>query len=222
MSRWMRMVLDRGEWTGALLRRGRTVRRVVGSQLATTAASTIQWSRLWWRELSVFCLPFLALLVAQCIPPMKATLLPGASISSIATVQGAVTGLSLIALVFAVEVALRQEDRDDTVYEIMLKATGVRLAFVLAISALLATVLAMALSEFNLAQGKAVNRTICAYGLTFAVSGVLLRAVLHTVHALRPTSVIGYRVEANEDERRRRIEQFIATRRDTDPTETPQ
>ena len=166
--------------------------------------------------------PFALIAASLLVPVAPFTLADGASIANVAAVQGAVTGLSLIALVFAVEVALRQEDRDDTVYEIMLKATGVRLAFVLAISALLATVLAMALSEFNLAQGKAVNRTICAYGLTFAVSVVLLRAVLHTVHALRPTSVIGYRVEANEDERRRRIEQFIATRRDTDPTETPQ
>ena len=169
-----------------------------------------------------FVSPFALIAASLLVPVAPFTLAGDASIANVAAVQGAVTGLSLIALVFAVEVALRQEDRDDTVYEIMLKATGVRLAFVLAISALLATVLAMALSEFNLAQGKAVNRTLCAYGLTFAVSVVLLRAVLRTVHALRPTGVIGYRVEANEDERRRRIEQFIATRRDTDPTETPQ
>lgn len=221
MSRWTRRVRELGEWTGALLHRGRAAGRVFGSQLATTAVPMIQWSRLWWRELSAFCLPFLALLVAQCAPPMKAAMPPGASISDIATVQGAVTGLSLIALVFAVEVALRQEDRDDTVYEIMLKATGMRPAFVLTISALLATVLAMALSEFGLAQVKAENRTLCAYVLTGAVGVVLLRAVLRTVRVLRPTSVIGYRVEANEEERRRRIEQFMATRRDTGPTETP-
>lgn len=222
MSRWVHRGLDLGEWAGALLRRRRAVRRAIEIQLVPTAAPMIHWSRLWWRELSAFCLPFLTLLVALCAPPVKAALPSGASISDIATVQGAVTGLSLIALVFAVEVALRQEDRDDTVYEIMLSATGMRPAFVLAISALLATILAMALSEFGLAQSTVANRLLCAYVLTGAVSVVLLTTVLRTVRVLRPTSVIDYRGRADEDERRRRIEQFMATRREPDTTETPQ
>ena len=201
------------EKTVASLRRRRAVRRAVGSRLMTAARSRIQWARSRWPELSAFCLPVVAFLVALCAPAMKADLLASASITNVAIVQSTVMGLSLIALVFAVEVALRQEDRDDTVYEIMLKAVWIRPTFVLAISALLVTVLAMALSDFGLARSTAANRTICAYVLTGVVGLTLLASVLRTVSALRPTGVIDYRVRANEDERRRRIEQFIAARR---------
>ena len=168
--------------------------------------------RVWRIEVAAFCAPPLALVVALCAPAIPAIKTSGATIANVAAVQGAVTGLSLIALVLAVEMARRQEDRDDTVYEIMLRDAWIRPTFMFAVTALLSTTIAMALSDFTVAPDSASNRLICAYFLAGAVSMGLLLTVLRTVRALRPTAVIAYRIRANEDERHRRIVQFVDQR----------
>ena len=168
--------------------------------------------RVWRIEVAAFCAPPLALVVALCAPAVPAIKTSGATIANVAAVQGAVTGLSLIALVLAVEMARRQEDRDDTVYEIMLRDAWIRPTFMFAVTALLSTTIAMALSDFTVAPDSASNRLICAYFLAGAVSMGLLLTVLRTVRALRPTAVIAYRIRANEDERHRRIVQFVDQR----------
>lgn len=168
--------------------------------------------RAWRIEVAAFCAPPLALVIALCAPAVQAAGADGASIANVAAVQGAVTGLSLIALVLAVEMARRQEDRDDTVYEIMLHDAWIRPTFMFAVTALLSTTIAMALSDFTIAPDYASNRLMCAYVLVSAVSMGLLLTVLRTVRALRPTAVIAYRIRANEDERRHRVDQFVAQR----------
>ena len=133
------------------------------------------------------------------------------SLGTIATIQGTVTGLSLIALVLAVELARRQEDRDDTVYEIMLRAAWIRPTFIFAFSALLTTLTAIAIVDFNIVTrgGESANLLLCAYVLTGAVGLALLATVTRTVGVLRPTGIIGFRYRANDHDRQRKVAAFI-------------
>ena len=167
--------------------------------------------REWWLEILALAAPFVVLGVLARVPEIAASLRGEASIGTVAAVQGAVTGLSLIALVLAVELARRQEDRDDTVYEIMLKAAWIRPTFIFAISALLATLTAIAIVDFSVVtQGEqSANLLLCAYVLTGAVGIALLATVTRTVGVLRPTGVIGFRFRANEHDRRKRVATFI-------------
>ena len=168
--------------------------------------------REWWLEILVLAAPFVVLGVLARVPEIAASLRGEASIGTVAAVQGAVTGLSLIALVLAVELARRQEDRDDTVYEIMLKAAWIRPTFIFAISALLATLTAIAIVDFSVVtQGEqSANLLLCAYVLTGAVGLALLFAVLRTVYVLRPTGVIEYRFNANDQERSEKVTAFLS------------
>ena len=166
----------------------------------------------WWREILAFVTPFLVLAVLVWAPDIPAALHAEASIGTIAAVQGAVTGLSLIALVLAVELARRQEDRDDTVYEIMLRSAGIRPAFVFAIAALLATLIAIAISDFSVVGNAmlSANLLLPAYVLTGAVGIALLLTVLRTVQGLKPTGILEFRLRANEEQRRERVDQFLS------------
>ena len=177
----------------------------------------------WWREILAFVAPFVVLAVLVWGPDIPAALRAEASIGTIAAVQGAVTGLSLIALVLAVELARRQEDRDDTVYEIMLRSAGIRPAFVFAIAALLATLGAVAIVDFSAAalEAQTPSLLLCAYLLTGAVGLLLLFTVLRTVLVLRPTGVIQYRFEANDRERREKVRDFISRTVSEFPTLDP-
>ncbi len=165
----------------------------------------------WWREILAFVVPFVVLGVLVRMPDVVSSLRSEASIGTVAAVQGAVTGLSLIALVLAVELARRQEDRDDTVYEIMLKAAWIRPTFTFAISALLTTLTTMAIVDFSVVPQDAQSRNLllCAYVLTGAVGLALLTTVTRTVGVLRPTGIIGFRFRANDRDRRRRVATFI-------------
>lgn len=169
--------------------------------------------RAWWIEVAAFCAPPLALVIALCAPPVQAAGADSASIANVAAVQGAVTGLSLIALVFAVEMARRQEDRDDAVYDMMLRSVGIRAAFIVSIAALISTTIAMALTSLNVAAGATANLLICSYALVGLVSLTLLAVVLQTIRILRPTGVTEARMRANENERRWRVDQFVAQQR---------
>ena len=177
----------------------------------------------WWREILAFVAPFVVLAVLVWGPDIPAALRAEASIGTIAAVQGAVTGLSLIALVLAVELARRQEDRDDTVYEIMLGAAGIRPTFIFAIVSLLATLTVVAIADFSgSAQGThPANLLLCAYLLTGAVGVALLATVLRTVLVLRPTGVIEYRFKANDRERRENVAAFISRTVNEYPTLDP-
>ena len=172
----------------------------------------LRLARDWRREILAALAPVVLLDVLVRGPEIPAVLRLDASIGTIAAVQGAVTGLSLIALVLAVELARRQEDRDDTVYEIMLRAAWIRPTFTFALAALLATLAAVAIADFSVvAQGtRAANLLLCAYVLTGGVGIALLVTVLRTVRVLRPTGVIEYRFHANDQERRAKVSQFIS------------
>ena len=180
-------------------------------------------ARDWWREIVAFLAPFAILAVLGWSPAIPVALSGEASIGTIAAVQGAVTGLSLIALVLAVELARRQEDRDDTVYEIMLRTAWIRPTFAFAIAALLATLTALAISDFSVVATDAhrANVLLSAYALTGGVGVVLLATVLRTVHVLRPTGVIEYRFQANDRERRKNVSDFISRTTNEYPTLDP-
>ena len=192
-------------WIGSIWQRGLDA----GERLA---ASGVRKVRDWRREILAAAAPFVLLVVLALVPEIPAVLRSGASIGAIAAVQGAVTGLSLIALVLAVELARRQEDRDDTVYEIMLRTARIRPTFVFALTALLATLTSVAIADFSVfaEDARAANLLLCAYLLTGLVVGALLVTVLRTVHVLRPTGVIEYRFQANDRERRQEVERFVA------------
>ena len=183
------------------------------------AAFGLRMGRDWRREILAAAMPFVLLDVLIRGPGVPAALRSDASIGTIATVQGAVTGLSLIALVLAVELARRQEDRDDTVYEIMLRAAWIRPMFTFALAALLATLAAVALADFSAVaqESRAANLLLCAYLLTGSVGVALLLTVLRTVHVLRPTGVIEHRFRANDKERREKVAQFISRAMDEFP-----
>ncbi len=176
------------------------------------AVFVLRMARDWRREILAAATPLVLLGVLVRVPVIPAALRPDASIGTIAAVQGAVTGLSLVALVLAVELARRQEDRDDTVYDIMLRAAWIRPTFAFALMALLATLGAVAIADFSVvaAESRAANLLLCAYLLTGGVGVALLVAVLRTVHALRPTGVIEYRLRAIAEERREKVAAFIS------------
>ena len=178
-------------------------------RLSTVA---IQRFRAWWREVLAFVGPFVLLAVMASSPDIRAVVRADASLGSVAAVQGAVTGLSLIALVLVVELARRQEDRDDTVYEIMLHTAWIRPTFTFAVAALVATLTAMALSDLA-PKGSASNLLVCAYFLTASVAVALLATVWRTVYVLRPTGIVEHRFTANERERRERVSAYIAGHR---------
>ena len=170
-------------------------------------------TRDWHREILAVIAPFVLLDILVRGPMVPALLRSEASIGAIAAVQGTVTGLSLIALVLAVELARRQEDRDDTVYEIMLRAAWIRPMFTFALAALLATLGAVALADFSAVyqESRAANLLLCAYLLTGGVGLALLATVLRTVRVLRPTGVIEYRFQANDRERREKVAEYISS-----------
>lgn len=119
----------------------------------------------------------------------------------------------LIALVLAVEMARRQEDRDDVVYEIMLQSAWIRPTFVFALAALLATLIGMSWSDLSASPDRSTtspNLLLSTYVLTGLTGLALLISVWRTVAALRPTAIIGYRFEANDRERREKVAEFIS------------
>ena len=169
--------------------------------------------RAWWIEVAAFCAPPLALVIALCAPAVQAAGASGASIANVAAVQGAVTGLSLIALVLAVEMARRQEDRDDAVYDIMLRSAGIRPTFIFALVALLTTLAGMGLFDFLRTQEESSlypKILLSAYVLTSTTGLALLLAMLRTIGALKPTAIIDYRFRANDRERQRKVAEFIS------------
>ena len=135
-------------WIGSIWQRGLEA----GERLA---ASGLRKARDWRREILAAAVPFVLLDVLTRGPEIPLALRPEASIGTIVAVQGAVTGLSLIALVLAVELARRQEDRDDTVYDIMLRAAGIRPTFVFALAALLATLISVSFADFSVVAEEA-------------------------------------------------------------------
>ena len=186
-------------------------------------AESSRKTRNWWPEGLAAVAPLAILAVFVRGPEIPSVLRSEASIGTVAAVQGAVTGLSLIALVLTVELARRQEDRDDTAYEIMLRSAWIRPTFAFALAALLATLGAAAIADFSaVAQGsRAANILLCTYVLTGSVVIGLLATVLRTVHVLRPTGVIDYRYRANDQERRRRVAEFISKSLNEFPTLGP-
>ena len=169
----------------------------------------------WWTEIRAFCLPLVIVFLAICSPDIGLPVSSGASIAAIVAVQAAVTGLSLIALVLAVEVARRQEDRDDAVYEIMLRSAWIRPTFLFAIAALLATLVTIAIGDFSVDRDAmpSANLLLSAYVLTGAVGAALLATVLRTMSILRPTQIFEYRRHASELERADRVREFINSTR---------
>ncbi len=179
-------------------------------EMASMAGKEV--GRLKW-ELSALLVPAALAAIATAAP--EASLSPSfrATIGSVAAVQGALTGLSLIALIFAVELANDKESRDDSVYELMIGRSGIRPMYVFAITALLATLSLMALSDFSGSSfAPSTNQLWCAYLLTALVGIVLLFSVLRILATLRPRQIVEYRQLSNEQERRRRVEHFINTR----------
>lgn len=178
----------------------------------------------WWIEVAAFCAPPMALVVALRAPAVQVTEVGGLSITNVAAVQGAVTGLSLIALVLAVEMARRQEDRDDAVYDIMLRSAGIRPTFVFALVALLTTLAGMGLSDFSHVPGESSlypKLLLGAYVLIAATGLALLVTTLRTIGALKPTAIIDYRFKANDRERRRKVAEFISYALDEVPRLDP-
>ena len=177
----------------------------------------------WWTEIRAFCLPLVIVFLAICSPDIGLPVSLDASIGAVAAVQAAVTGLSLIALVLAVELARRQEDRDDTVYEIMLRSAWIRPTFLFAIAALLATLTAIAIGDFSVAGDatQSANLLLSAYVLTGAVGIALLWTVLRTVQGLKPTGIIEFRFTVNDAKRRERVEEFISRTRNDYPAMDP-
>lgn len=196
-------------------------RQTISGQLVLRTTTAARFLRTRPGEALALGFPFALLAVGLAVgllaPAVLITLTDDASIANVAAVQGAVTGLSLIALVLAVEMARRQEDRDDVVYEIMLRAARTRSVFIFAIAALISTLVAMAIVDMGAAAAVASNLLLVAYALVVSVSGVLMVAVLQTMRVLRPTGVIAFRIHANEDERRRRINRFLAQQRGQSP-----
>ena len=177
----------------------------------------------WWLEIRAFCLPLVIVFLAVSSPDIGLPVSLGASIGAVAAVQAAVTGLSLMALGLAVELARRQEDRDDTVYEIMLRSAWIRPTFLFAIAALLATLIAIAIGDFSV-DGNAMpsaNLLLSAYVFTGVVAIALLWTVLRTVQGLTPAGIIGFRFTANDAERRERVEEFISRTVNEYPTLDP-
>ena len=166
----------------------------------------------WWAEVLALLAPIMLLPVFALGPGIPAVLRSEASLGTIVTVQGTVTGLSLIALVLAVELARRQEDRDDTVYEIMLRSAWIRPTFVFALAALLATLAALVLVDFSAiaAESHSTNLLLFSSLLTGAVTVAMLVTVLRTIHVLRPSGVIEYRFRANDRERQHNLKVFLA------------
>ena len=199
----------------AVVQGGRIVRAARSSpgQLRAAIMAAASLLRTWRLEVLAFVSPFVVLAIGLELPIGNTSVADNASIANIAAVQGAVTGLSLIALVLAIEMARRQEDRDDVVYEIMLREAWIRPVFTFAIAALVSTLVAMAVVDMSTADTVASNLLLTTYALVSLVSLTLLFAVLRTIHVLRPTGVIAFRNRANEDERRRRINRFLAQRR---------
>ena len=177
----------------------------------------------WWTEIRAFCLPLVIVFLAICSPDIGLPVSLDASIGAVAAVQAAVTGLSLIALVLAVELARRQEDRDDTVYEIMLRSAWIRPTFLFAIAALLATLIAIAIRDFSVGGNAmpSANLLLSVYVLTGLVGIALLWTVLRTVRALKPTGIIGFRFSGNDAERREKVEDFISRTRKDYPAMDP-
>ncbi|MDE2967345.1 MAG: hypothetical protein OXS30_07675 [Chloroflexota bacterium] len=209
---------------GAALRRGLISASQRGREFGTwLAVLGLRLARDWHRETLAAAAPFVLLDVLVRGPVVPVVLRSDASIGAIAAVQGAVTGLSLIALVLAVELARRQEDRDDTVYEIMLRASWIRPMFTFALAALLATLLCLAIADFSvvLQETRTANLLLCAYLLTGGVGVVLLWTVLRTVYVLRPTGVIEYRFRANDRQRREEVAQYISNALDEFPMLSP-
>lgn len=206
---------------GAALRRGLISASQRGRDFGTwLAVLGLRLARDWHRETLAAAAPFVLLDVLVRGPVIPVVLRSEASIGAIAAVQGAVTGLSLIALVLAVELARRQEDRDDTVYEVMLRASWIRPMFTFALAALLATLLGLAMADFSVVvqATRTSNLLLCAYLLTGGVGVALLGTVLRTVHVLRPTGVIEYRFRANDRQRREEVAQYISSALDEFPT----
>ena len=192
-------------------------RQTISAQLVQRASLAVHFLRTRWVEVLAFGSPF-ALLAAGLLLPFALIAPTGdASIANVAAVQGAVTGLSLIVLVLAVEMARRQEDRDDVVYEIMLRAAGIRAVFIFAITALISTLLTMAVVDMGAVAIVASNLLLAAYALVVLVSFALMFAAAQTIRALRPTGIIAFRIRANEDERRRRINRFLAQQQGQSP-----
>ena len=166
----------------------------------------------WWAEVLALLAPIMLLPVFALGPGIPAVLRSEASLGTIVTVQGTVTGLSLIALVLAVELARRQEDRDDTVYEIMLRSACIRPTFAFALAALLATLAALVLVDFSAiaAESHSTNLLLFSSLLTGAVTVAMLVTVLRTIHVLRPSGVIEYRFRTNDRERQHNLKVFLA------------
>ena len=204
---------------GALVRAAMRVqqmvpaRQAISGQLVQRATAAVHFLRTRWVEVLAFGLPFALLAASLLVPVAPFTLAVDASIANVAAVQGAVTGLSLIALVLAVEMARRQEDRDDVVYEIMLQSAWIRPTFVFALAALLATLIGMSWSDLSASSDRSTtspNLLLSTYVLTGLTGLALLISVWRTVAALRPTAIIGYRFEANDRERREKVAEFIS------------
>ncbi len=198
-----------GEWRERMLRwqAARRARPLGGRPRGVDIV--LSRARAWWRESLSFVAPFVIVAALGFTADIFEVAVGGPSIGTVAAVQGAVTGLSLIALVLAVELARRQEEHDDTIYEIMLHTAWIRPTFSLAVSALLATTTAMALSTYT-TQTSDSNLLLSAYVLTGFVALALLVAVWRTIHVLRPTGVIEHRFDVNERERRKRVVEYIA------------
>lgn len=192
-------------------------------ELRRWAVWSVRRARDWWQESLAAVAPFALLAILVRGPEIPAVLRSEASIGTVAAVQGAVTGLSLITLVLAVELARRQEDRDDTAYEIMLHSAWIRPTFAFALAALLATAGAAAIADFSVFadETRAANLLLCAYLLTGSVVSALLATVLRTVHVLRPTGITGYRFRANDRERQRKVAEFISKSLNEFPTLGP-
>ena len=155
--------------------------QAISGQLVQRAAAAAHFLRTRWVEVLAFGSPF-ALLAASLLAPVAPfTLTDDASIANVAAVQGAVTGLSLIALVLAVEMARRQEDRDDVVYEIMLQSAWIRPTFVFALAALLATLIGMSWSDLFASSDRSTtspNLLLSTYVLTGLTGLALLYQLL--------------------------------------------
>ncbi len=219
-AKWQRGREFAGEQVTLRWRKSKAGWREMRHWAAWCWAAILRKARNWWREFLAAVAPFLLLDVLVRGPEIPAVLSSNASIGTVATVQGAVTGLSLITLVLAVELARRQEDRDDTAYEIMLHSAWIRPTLAFALSALLATVGAGAIADFSLFadETRSANLLLCAYVLTGSVVIALLATVFRTVHVLRPTGITGHRFRANDRERQRKVAEFISKSLNEFPT----
>ena len=169
-------------------------------------------SRRW--EIGALCVPSFMVVLAMALSDIGP--LPGlrASLGTVAAVQGVLTGTSLVALVFAVELASNRESRDDSVHDLMLDQARIRPMFIFAITALIGTLILLAHDDFyGRNGGPGANHLWCAYVLTSLVGVALLSTVLRTMSILRPTQIFEYRREVNELERKDRTREFINSTR---------